>query len=93
MSCTHFYTIRHFVTSSVGFESRQGLGVFLFTTASSTALGPTQPPIQCVPGALSLGVKQPARKADHSPASSAEVKNAWSYTSTPPILLNGVVLS
>jgi len=23
------------------------------------------------------------READHSPPSSAEVKNAWSYTSTP----------
>jgi hypothetical protein len=34
-------------------------------------------------GALSLGVKQPGREADHSPPSSAEVKNAGSYTSTP----------
>jgi hypothetical protein len=57
------------------------------------ALGPTQPPIQWVPGALSLGVKRPGREADHSPPSSAEVKNAWSYTSTPPIRLHGVVLS
>jgi hypothetical protein len=38
------------------------------------ALGPTQPPIQWVPGALSLGVKRPGREADHSPPSSAEVK-------------------
>jgi hypothetical protein len=30
----------------LGFESLRGLGVFLFTTASRTALGPTQPPIQ-----------------------------------------------
>jgi hypothetical protein len=52
-------------------------------TVSKTALGPTQPPIQCVPGALSLEVKRPGRKADHSPASSADVKNAWSYTSIP----------
>jgi len=29
----------------------------------------------------------------HSPLYSAEVKNAWNYTSTPPIRLNGVVLS
>jgi hypothetical protein len=28
-----------------GFESRQGLGIFLFTTTSRPALGPTQPPI------------------------------------------------
>jgi hypothetical protein len=29
------------------------------------------------------GVKRPGRKSDYSPPSSAEVKNAWSYTSTP----------
>jgi hypothetical protein len=40
-------------------------------------------PIQWVPRTLSLGVKRPGREADHSPPSSAEVKNAWSYTSTP----------
>jgi hypothetical protein len=61
-----------------------GLGIFLFTTASRTALGPTHPPIQWVPfRAVSLGVKRPGREADHSPPSSAEVKDVWSYTSTP----------
>jgi len=34
-------------------------------------------------GAPSLEVKRPGREADHSPPSNAEVKNAWSYTSTP----------
>jgi hypothetical protein len=76
-----------------GFESRQGLGIFLFTTASRPTLGPTQPPVQWVPGALSLGVKRPRREAEHSPPSSAEVKNAWSYTSTLPVRLHGVVFS
>jgi hypothetical protein len=65
-----------------GFESQQGQGIFLFTTASRTALGPTQLPIQWVPRALSLGVKRPEREADHSPPPSADVKNAC-YTSTP----------
>jgi hypothetical protein len=50
----------------LGFDSRRRLGVFLFITASRTALGPTQPPIQWVPGALSLGVKRSGREADHS---------------------------
>jgi hypothetical protein len=77
----------------LGFDSRRGLGIFLSTTASRTALEPTQPPIQWVPGALSLGVKRPEREADNSPPSSAEVKSTWSYTSTPPIRLHGVVLS
>jgi hypothetical protein len=62
-------------------ESRQRQGIFLFTTVSRTALVSTQPPTQLVPGALSLGVKRPEREAVHSPVSSAEVKNAWSYTS------------
>jgi hypothetical protein len=44
-------------------------------------------------GALSLGVKSPGREADHLHPSSAEVKNAWSYTSTPPVRLHEVVLS
>jgi Zn-dependent alcohol dehydrogenase len=38
------------------------------------ALGPTQPPIRWVQGALSLGVKRSVCEADHSPPSSAEVK-------------------
>ena len=29
------------------------------------------------------GANQPGREADHSPPSSAEVENAWKYTSTP----------
>jgi hypothetical protein len=62
-------------------------------TASRPAVGPTQPPIQWVPGTLSLRVNQPGREADHLPPSSAEVKNGWSYTSTSPIRLHGVVLS
>jgi hypothetical protein len=60
-----------------------GLGVFLFDTMFRPALGPTQPPVRWVPGVLSLEVKRPEREADHSAPSSAEVKNAWSYTSIP----------
>jgi hypothetical protein len=60
---------------------------------SRPVLGPTQPPIQWVPGALSLGAKRQGREADHSPEFSAEVKNVWSYTSTPRIRLHDVVLN
>jgi hypothetical protein len=28
-------------------------------------------------------IKRPGREADHSPPSGSEVKDAWSYTSTP----------
>jgi hypothetical protein len=34
-------------------------------------------------GSFPPGVKRPGREADRSPPSSAEVNNAWSYTSTP----------
>jgi hypothetical protein len=77
----------------LGFDSRRGLGIFFFATVSRMALGPTQPPTQWVPETLFLGAKRPGREADHSSGSSAEVKNAWSYTSTPPMRLHGVVLS
>jgi hypothetical protein len=60
-----------------------GLGIFIFTTASRTALEPTQPPNQWVPRALSLGATWPGRETDHSPPSSAEAKNVWRYTFTP----------
>jgi hypothetical protein len=67
-----------------GFGSRQGLGIFLFTTASRPALGPTKTPIHWVRGVLPLGVKRQGREADHSPPSSAEVKKAWNIL---PLLL------
>jgi hypothetical protein len=63
----------------IGIRFPAGLGMFLFGTTSRPTLGPTQPPIQWVPGALSPGIKRPDREADHSDPSSAEVKNAWSY--------------
>jgi hypothetical protein len=60
----------------------------MFRTTDSTVIATTRnintdfyPPIQWVPVALPLGVKRPVREADHSPASSAEVKEyafmAW----------------
>jgi hypothetical protein len=78
-----------------GFESQEGLGIFPLTTASRLALGPTQPPIQWIPGVLSPGIKQlvPGHEADHSPPSSAKVKNVWCYTSTPPVCFHGIVLN
>jgi hypothetical protein len=62
-------------------------------SVSRPALGPTQPPIQWVSGGSFLGVKRPGREADHPPPYSAELKNVWSYTSIPPLILHGVVLS
>ena len=44
-----------------------------FPPPSSLALGPTQPPMQRVPGYFQ-GAKQPGRGINHSPPSSANVK-------------------
>jgi hypothetical protein len=43
--------------------------------------------------ALSLGVKRPGREGDHSPPSSAEVKECVELYLHSPIRLHGVVLS
>jgi hypothetical protein len=50
-------------------------GLFLKSLAYRPTLGPTQPPIQWVLGALSPVVKRPVREGDHSPPASAEVKS------------------
>jgi hypothetical protein len=63
-----------------------GAGIFLFATTSRPPRGPTQPPTQHVTGALFLAVKQLVCEGDHSPPSGAEVKNVWSYNSTPPYI-------
>jgi hypothetical protein len=51
-------------------------GFSLFPTTFRPVLGPTHPPIQWALEALSLKVKQLGHEADHSPLSSAKVKNA-----------------
>jgi hypothetical protein len=48
------------------FDSRQGQEIFLYSTASSLALGPRRPPIQWVQEAVPPGIKQSLRAADHS---------------------------
>ena len=78
--------------SSVGITTDYGLDdpgsnpgedeIFL---PSRPTLGPTQPPVQLVPG-LSRGVKvRPGRATDHSHPSSAMVMEQYSYTSTQPL--------
>jgi hypothetical protein len=54
-----------------GFET-QHYKIFLFSTASRPALGPTQPPVQSVSETRSPGVKRYMREADHSPPLSTE---------------------
>jgi hypothetical protein len=67
----------------IGVRIPVGLEFFLFDIVSRPALGPTQPPIQWVSGALSLEVKRPGREANHSPPSSAEFKECVELNLTP----------
>jgi hypothetical protein len=46
-------------------------------------MGLTQPPIQCVLGDISPGLKLPGREADHTPPFSVEVKDVRSNASVP----------
>jgi hypothetical protein len=50
-----------------------GMGIFLFATASRPALWPTEPSVQCVPGALTLGAEGQGHEGDNSPPSNTEV--------------------
>jgi hypothetical protein len=56
-----------------GFDSQQE--IFLYSTASRSALEPTRPHIQGVPGALSYEIERPVREGDRG-------QEWWSYAST-----------
>lgn len=75
--------------SNLGFRSRQGHEIFLFSKMSSLVTGPRQPPIQWVLVFL-LGVTYLGCQVYHSPPS--KVMNLCRWTSTPslPICLHGV---
>jgi hypothetical protein len=65
------------VTEESGFEFSNSNN-FIFSTMSKHVLGRIQPPIQWVPGALSMEVKQPGHEAYHS-TTSAEITKTWIY--------------
>jgi hypothetical protein len=74
------------------FAASRQYKIFFFSTASRPTLGPTQSPIQWVPGALSPGVKQWGHEANHSPPSSAEVKKDGAIPPLP-LCLHDIVLT
>jgi hypothetical protein len=67
----------------LGFNSQQEQEISLFSIPSRPALGPTQPPTQWIPWGCFSGVKQLGHEADHSPLSSAEVKNGRAMPPLP----------
>jgi hypothetical protein len=68
---------------SIPGRRREGKGIYSLRHRVQTGSGahPVSYPMDT--GGLSPRVKWPGREADSLPPSSAKVKNAWSYTSTP----------
>jgi len=64
-----------------GFNCWQGQGYFSLCHCIQTSSAAHLAPIKSVPGAVTPGLKWSLQEADHSPPSSMEVKNTWSYTS------------
>jgi hypothetical protein len=80
-------------TGRLGFDSWQRQGIFPVASASTPALGPTQPPVgtrrrQPTGGPFPGGKAWPERDADPSSLSSAEIRNEDTYS--PPKHLHGV---
>jgi hypothetical protein len=60
---------------------------FSLLHSAQTDSGPTQPPIQWVPVALSRGVKRQGLEADYPPPSSAEVKKVGAIPPLPHVFM------
>jgi hypothetical protein len=70
------------VVTGYGLDGR-GVGVrVLLSTLCRPVLGPTQPHIQWIPG-----VKRPGCEADHSPPTTAEVRNGGAIPPLPHVLV------
>jgi len=86
-------TTVHIVTSygldSPGFKSHNVQEFSLFKNCPECLSGPHSLLLNSYQGSF-LGVKWLGREADPSSPSSADVKNEWHYTSSPPICLQGI---
>jgi len=61
--------------------------IFFSSETRTLVLGPTECYINCVIRVLSPGTKRLEIEADHSPPTSGEVTNEWSYIATAPYAL------
>jgi hypothetical protein len=69
-------------TKGSEFEFRYGQEFSLLQVVQTgSGVHPTSYPAGA--GALSLGLRQPGREANHSPPANAEVKKMWIYITTP----------
>ena len=59
-------------------------GVKIFYTHPDWPWGPTQPPVQWIPGLLP-GVKQPGHGIDHPLPTTAKAMDGYRYTCIPPL--------
>jgi hypothetical protein len=81
---TFIANITDFVLVDRGSIPDQDSAIFLCSTASRSALGPSTFLYDGHQGVLSVGVKLLGRDANLSTLSSVEVKEWWGYTSIPP---------
>jgi hypothetical protein len=77
-------------TRRSGVRISVGEGIFLFSKTSGSALGPTQILVRLVPVVFFPSLKRSDSEINYLSPSSAEVKNVWRYTATPPVCLHGV---
>jgi hypothetical protein len=82
-----------YVLGDWGSTAGSGWEFFSSPQRSDRFWGPPSPLSNGYQGALSLGVKRPGRKVDHSPPSSAEVKECVELYLHSPIRFHGVVLN
>jgi hypothetical protein len=71
-----------YVTVLLNFEPNTGIAPYVVQTGSGAP--PASYSMGTGGGGLSPGIKRTMREDDHSPLTTAEVKETWIYTSTPP---------
>jgi hypothetical protein len=92
----HIVNVKHLFWKVAERPGNQGLipgggkRIFPLSFVSRLALGPTQPPVQQVPGVLTLGLKHGPGDTDHSPYLVLRSWMSRSYISSPPKHLCGV---